>query len=73
MMDLEELAARVEKLERRVDTLKAREERLVEAMREAMEYAYNTGDNPDLDARGALGALTWALDDMVRALEGEGC
>lgn len=71
MMDLEELAARVVELERRVDTLKAREERLVEAMREAMEHAHNTGGNPDLDARDALGALTWALDDMVRALEGE--
>ena len=70
-MDLDELAERVVELERKVDALKAREERLVEAMRGAMEHAHNTGDNPDLDARGALGVLVWALDDVLRALEAE--
>ena len=36
-MDLEELAARVVELEREVDALKAREDRLVAVMREARE------------------------------------
>lgn len=52
MMDLEELAARVVELERRVDTLKAREERLVETIREASE----------LDALDALDVVLRALE-----------
>lgn len=71
-MDLEELAERVVELERKVDALKAREERLVAAMRSAEEHAYNVGyGGGDVDADDAISALSWALCDMLRALEAE--
>lgn len=70
MMDLEELAARVVELERRVDTLKAREERLVEAMREASEHACLSAIQPGTAHEVALG-VAQALDIVVRSIEGE--